>query len=343
MIRLKAQNGMNFIDEPAYNQLSYVLRRPKGHHFTGVAVFNALSHFIDWFIDYATIELAGKGITQLSAANKLFVREITNNRQKADYLTHSLYAALEYARDIKSSLNRINAANYYEVAMDILADYEILICEYETICNHRVPHVVSHWGKSNVLHMREMIWAAGQVMFAETISSMKDFNYHDVRPIVSFQVRQIIEILGRNIIGYNKITKHSNGREALNMTQVAWKFLAELEKNGNLPHYITMPMPPTTIRKMNEWSNSFVHRVFIDTCYIRNFALHCINTLMALPQNDVLCYDGHRRRSLSYGDIRISNYNAFKNEFDRYLNPRRHIYDIDWLPLDQVGAYIISL
>lgn len=343
-MRLRLISGLHYIDEPAFKRLSNLLSKARGKHFTGIAIYNALNQFLDWYINYSNTELTGKTFTQKDVANHLFVREIISDTQFEKYLLHSLFAAKEYAQALKQSMKKVNAKNYYEIALDVLSDYERLVCAYETHCKNTNPPVKPHWGKSDVLPMQELIWGAQQIMFAETTSSMTHFNYHDVRPIVSFQIRQIVEIMGRRIIGYQKIKKHSNGREALNMTQVAWKFLKELEDQGSLSNYIsTIPLPPSTIRQINEWSNDFVHRAYIDTCYTRYFALSCVYTMMALPANPIRCYNGHSHLSLEYGNIQIHNYNSLKIEFENYLNPRRRIYDVEWMDIDKVGAYIITL
>lgn len=343
MVKLKKQMGFNYINEPTMKRLSLAINNYRTKKSNGVALLNAFDKFLEWFINYVNAELAGKIITQIDAANQLFVNEIISSTQLKKYLFYSLYAAREYAQDLRRTMEKSNARNYYEIALDVLSDYEPLLCAYETNCNNVTPSIIPHWGKSTVLPMQEMIWGAKQIMYAETTPSMADFNYHDVRPIVSFQIRQIVEIMGKNIIGYSRIKKHSNGREAFNMTQESWKFLKDLEDNGTLTNFISMPLPPSVIRKINEWSNHFVHRAYIDTCYTRYFALLCIFTIMTPPANPILGYNGLQPISTSFGNIQIQHYNTLKSTFEQRLNPRKQVYDVEWLPIQQVGAYIISL
>ena len=125
------------------------------------------------------------------------------------------------------------------------------------------------------------------------------------------------------------------------MTQIAWSFLKD--KMGKYSWTITLPIQLSNIVKVNKWANGYVHNPWINKSYIRAFGLEVLWELMRPPKLGIKCYDGNLHTSTLFGDFRIQGYNQLKQDFSNYVTSKKAGATINWLPIDKVGAYIISL
>lgn len=55
------------------------------------------------------------------------------------------------------------------------------------------------------------------------------------------------------------------------------------------------------------------------------------------------CYDGRTYTTMLFGDFRIHCYKQLKQDFTNYVMSKKTEAVINWMPIDKVGAYIISL
>ena len=142
------------------------------------------------------------------------------------------------------------------------------------------------------------------------------------------------------MIGFSSI--HNSQGLIKKMTQIAWNFFFEKGLRG-ADWSVTLPVELSAIKKINQWANNYVHNPWIDKSYIQFLGLEFLYKLMQPVQTNVSCYNGRSYWNSNYGDFRINNYNNLKRDFGLYVNSKDSTAIIDWLPLDQVGAYIISL
>jgi len=77
--------------------------------------------------------------------------------------------------------------------------------------------------------------AARSLFSIENVDSIEDISLRDLKPVVMFQIRQLIEIYGKNIIGYRDI-KDLSRNPVKKFTQVSWEFLAIeiVKQNSNI-------------------------------------------------------------------------------------------------------------
>lgn len=95
-------------------------------------------------------------------------------------------------------------------------------------------------------------------------------------------------------------------------------------------------------RSINNWSNSFVHTTYIYSSYIQFYALKTINVLFSSKSKSIKIYTGKNIRKFDCADIKITNYNSLKTDFENSLKSRMPDIVVDWMKTEKVGAYIIS-
>jgi hypothetical protein len=163
----------------------------------------------------------------------------------------------------------------------------------------------------------------------------------DLKPAVMFHIRQLLEVFGRNLIGYYSIDD-KNGNPIKKFTQVAWEFLKEEIKRPT-PR-IEFPFNLHMILAINNWANSFVHTTHLYNSYIQFYALKTIRVIFSSPsQNGIRIHKGTVIKKNNCADIKITNYNLLKTDFDTYLKSKMPNISIEWMDIDDVGAYVISL
>lgn len=76
--------------------------------------------------------------------------------------------------------------------------------------------------------------------------------------------------------------------------------------------------------------------------HIQYFALKILKNLFSSTSNGITIYNGTKPQKFNIADITISNYNSLKDDFKDYLLNKMPGIDIDWMPVEKVGAYILS-
>lgn len=102
----------------------------------------------------------------------------------------------------------------------------------------------------------------------------------------------------------------------------------------------TCPSDPLGL--LYKWSCSFVHKGTLAPGYLIFFAYHLTKKLLEQPLAPVRIHDGTYQLRHEYGDIRIEHYNQMQQEYINKVNPNAKRI-INWLPLDEVGAYVVTL
>lgn len=303
-------------------------------------LFIALNGYIDYLLDYCQQELNGKTYSFDHIVPQLFVLSVKKEQQWKQLLKCSLYALKVYLECLKSyKLHRQNVHQYRSLVLNLTSDVEWLLANYEVSCKQSVPNLAVTCGASRQLSTLDLKFSMNELFFMEDCGDLASFDMRDVKPNVMFIIRQMLETLGNNLIGFSQV-KDDKGQPIHKFTQVSWDFLSQSKfavQNIHLPFQIK------TIHKVNKWSNSFVHNRSLHTSYVQFYALDFINHLMAVPKNSVRCYDGRSRQSVLFGDFRIEHYDQLKVEFETFVKSRNANATVEWLPLDQVGAYVISL
>jgi hypothetical protein len=184
------------------------------------------------------------------------------------------------------------------------------------------------------------LFSAAKTLFKiEEFSKMEDLYLRDLKPVVMFQIRQLLEVYGRELIGYYSIND-KNGLPAKKFTQVSWEFIKKEVKSQN-PR-IKLSFDLQMIIDINKWSNDFVHTTYLYSSYIQYFVINSINVLFTPRITGIKIYNNKISNRYDITDIQIIKYNSLKLDFEAYLNKKITNTSVEWMPTNKVGAYIIS-
>ena len=141
----------------------------------------------------------------------------------------------------------------------------------------------------------------------------------EVFPVAIFLLRQTIEVYGKRTLGFNSITNDQGDRDRGVPTQIAWNFIKlEASKSDSR---ITLPTHIDIIKKVEEWTNYYVHTGDIPEIYLIENAIHFMMPLI-YPLN--LTESNYENSIVFLGTTKIKNYNSLKADFEKYINqPKR--------------------
>lgn len=302
--------------------------------------FNSLNAFFDWYISYSSTIIKGKTYQDKQICESIFRPAFKTERQWKEYLLMSVYIAKEYVKYLKSKIQKSNIISYEQTLTSLVVDLEELIANIEISYKKTVTKIKrTSWRRKN-LSPTDIYSAARTLFYIEEYNSIQELYLRDLKPAVMFQIRQLLEIFGKNLIGYYSISD-KDGNSVKKFTQVAWEFIKEEIKRPT-PR-IEFPFDVHMILKINSWSNSFVHSTYLYNSYLQYFALKTIGVLFTSKTKGIKIYTGHSLIKFDCADIKITDYNYLKTDFENTLTSKMHGIVIDWMDVDQVGAYIISL
>lgn len=299
--------------------------------------------FCEWFLNYSKDLTKGKTLSVDKIADMVFSTEEMKITKYKQFLYKSLYAATEYIKYLKNVVTEKNVYKFKDSIIDVFIDYEWLIMNIELYYKELGDDgdsVQLATGSRRSMNTMDMLNSLMQIHYIETLDNITDLYLRDLKPLMIFQIRQLLELLGKNIIGYDKITD-KGGIEIKKFTQVSWDFIKK--ENGKKAWLITFPCQLSSIDKINNWANSFVHTTYFYNCYVRYFAITLINELFRPPKEYVKLYSGKRSSSLLFGDIRIKSYEIIKADFEEFIKEKMPTAQICWNEVDTVHAYIESL
>ena len=304
--------------------------------------FNSYLSYIDWVIAYIDSNTNMNRIFNYDEViSVLFARRDVSEKKLARQLSFYLYACRLYLSRLKEYADIKAADNYPRSIWLMMADTEELIAVNEFLVKKNVLSYPQCTMKTRPeINTLDLKYAANELTYLNCLSDFSKLDYRDIQPCSIMIIRQAIEFLGRNIIGYSSITK-PNGNLVKNMTQISWKFLNDY-KGKNTLWSVSTPIELKNIELVNKWANEYVHNPWINKTYIRAYGQEVLCELMRPPVDSVKCVDGRIHTNTMFGDFRITNYNALKKDFEKYVKQHNKNCIINWMPIDNVGAYIIS-
>jgi hypothetical protein len=304
-------------------------------------LYKKCNTFFDWYINYVDSILKGKKYDNDKIAEIIFLDQLENKKHFTEYLKKSLFISKEYIEYLKNSIKTKYVHRYKEVISSLHCDLEWLIAKVEFHINKYPNRIVITSGRRPYLSTYDISSSINDLFFIEEYDKIDDLYLRDLKPVVMFQIRQLLEIYGKNLIGYNSILD-GNGIPIKKFTQVAWEFIKKEVKNKS--SRIELPFNIDMIMEINRWANSFVHSTYIYSSYIQFFAINCIKDLFK-DTKIIELYNGKSKYCIEYGSIKIENYNSLKQDFEKYLNDKHKggTIKIDWKDIDNVGAHIASL
>ena len=302
--------------------------------------FKGTKNFFDWYISYVDLILKGKKYDNDKIAEIIFLEQSKNEQHFIEYLRKSLFISKEYIEYLKNSIKNKYIHRYKEVISSLYCDLEWLIVKVESHINKYPNKIVITSGRRPYLNTYDIFSSINNLFFIEEYDKIDDLYLRDLKPVVMFQIRQLLEIYGKNLIGYNSILD-KNSTPIKKFTQVAWEFIKIEVKNKN--SRIEIPFDIDVIISLNKWTNSFVHSTYLDNDYIQFFAINCIRDLFKQGEKGVF-YNNMWHSNINYGAVKINDYESLRNDFEEYLNNKHSNtnFQIIWKELKDVGAHIIS-
>lgn len=192
--------------------------------------YNAFIKYFDFIDKYYSIEFGTQTYTDDHLIPKVFITTINSKNQFDDYLRHSLYCLKLYIDFLRKYIQKDYLARYKTLRRNLLADTEWLLANYETnIKNHNEEIHLTH-GSSHQLSTFDIYSVLRELTTIENANDIKDLDLRDILPYRMFVIRQLLETLGKNLIGFTSI-EDNNGSPIHKFTQISWDFLNNKTSN----------------------------------------------------------------------------------------------------------------
>lgn len=305
---------------------------------------DAYVNYLKWLKEYSKNELKNKSFAVDDVASIVFeTKPITKRQNKEKFFRYSLFILGLYADDLMNRPNTNKKIVRYETLVyNLLSDAENVIAGYIELKLHDNQAVELCIGSRPNIEPDEILRACCQLFYIEEAISIDELDVRNLKPYMVFNIRQLLERVGENIIGYAQITDN-NDKPIHKFTQIAWEFLEERNTKGGWE--LKLPYSIKTISKINKWTNSFVHPAYIMRSYLQFYALYIMRDFMHPAK--ITMNNGKSAWRLEHGDFRIEHYSNLKSDFDNYIAQKmrenRSAYKIHWLKPEEVGAYIMSM
>lgn len=345
MIRAVEHEGKKVLDIPELRKSRQSFHDAHRKKYTDINLnaeyCHCLNAFFDWYIQYCSDILGNKPFTTEQVCQAVFREDINTKLHNREYIVKSLYISKEYVQHLKQKVAAANLFKYEHTLISLLIDLEFLIAHVEV--NYKKAHdgiSPTSW-RRKILTPRDIYSSARTLFSAEEFNNIEDLYLADLKPVVMFQIRQLLEIYVKNLIGYYAIVD-DKGEPIKKFTQVGWEFVKQEVKKSN--SRIGLPFDIHSILAINNWSQGFVHSSFVHNSYIQFFALKAIGVLFKPSQSPIQLYNGKRKQHYDFAEIKITKYNSLKADFEAYLRDKSKTnLKVKWIDVDYVGAYIISL
>lgn len=195
-----------------------------------------------------------------------------------------MYAMNKMCKEIKKSINTQYPSRYQNMALELIidvTDFFNLYCytHWDKYKRKNYPSFPSKVGRRPSLDLNDQREVIRSMFWMESIPCIDKLSFRDIRPHVQIMIRQAIEMIFKQIIGYVDIVDVKNNRHK-KFTQIAVKFLSNYRNKHEHSGCIisgegwsmTLNMPIKTLESLNTWCNNFTHNPFIVSLPIIYFA-----------------------------------------------------------------------
>lgn len=332
----------NVIDEPIWNNLIGLMDDFKNcindkSYIASLCV--AYKQYLCWLSDYCKDRMGVKSHDINDVINRVFISTYTKDNQLREYVKFSLIPLYFYVENLKKAVTESIIPNCETLIRNLFADAEWLVVQYETMFKGANNLIRSNLSR-RVLSPHDILIASDQLFHVEELPDIRSISVFDIKPYAMFMIRQLLEQLGKNLIGFEEIVDE-NGKPIHQFTQVSWKFLKEKEKKKAKKWCVDLPLKASSVAQINGWTNSFVHTTYFNRSYLQYYALYCMQILMkSVQQNSIFsksCWN------IDYGNFRIEGYHYLQKDFSEYIKKQKKLNAyIRWKPIRDVGAYLKS-
>lgn len=343
MIRYIEDIACHILDIPELNKLRVEqnsFRVNKNDAIIRRRYFDSMNSFFEWYISYCATILKAKKYQDTQISEWVFRLDFKSKSHLKEYLIKTIYISRDYVEHLKNSVTETNVHRYASTVTSLEIDLEWLISVFEVECRKTTEKISLNSGRRKELSPTDIYSAARTLFDIEVFNSIEELYLRDLKPVVMFQIRQLLEVFGKNLLGYYSISDNE-GNSVKKFTQIAWDFIKDEVKKPE--SRIELPFDIHMIVSINNWSNNFVHTTYIYSGYIQFFALKALSVLFVSKTKGIKVYNGQVVSKYNFADIKIKEYNSLKLDFENYLEKMMPNIVIDWMHVDSVGAYILSL
>ncbi|MCW3085098.1 MAG: hypothetical protein JWP12_2464 [Bacteroidetes bacterium] len=308
-----------------------------------IKLFDSFATFTVEFDAYTNSILSARVYNHRQIADYLFLSKFNSVAKYKEYLKRSLFTANSYLKSLAEKIEEENIHKYADTLRMIRIDFEELIGGVEVNIKMSSATIQRSSGRSKFKSTTDIWGIARNLFFIENFNSINDFHLYDIKPFSVFAIRQTIEQYGKDVLGYTAITDPHGNFSKMHM-YAAWPFIkSEMAKPA--PR-IALPFDLEVMLKIEKWSHRFVHAGYYADCYV---IWQALDMMRGLFKNDGLSkriYTGQNSLKM-FADVLLTAYNALKADFETEVNSRitdseKHV-TVDWLNLNNVSPYIISL
>ncbi len=321
--------------------------------YTGPQYFACLQVYLQWFVAYNTPIFGTAEYTQKQIIDLVYKARTKepSNTVKLDILKKHLFVCNMYVQELLQNITPANIDNYKHTLWRLDHDIECLVLLYEARVNNISNNDIELTsGIRKTLSPYDICCATHQLFNVENCTAISDIYLMDLKPTVTFQIRQLVELYGKYMLGLRVIEKLDGGI-AKQFTQIAWKFVKERNYKSDKWH-IELPFDLDSILAINDWANGFTHSAHIDSPYLQYYALKTVDELFKPANTAIITYDNQSKKSPFYAEVKIYGYNELKKDFEKFIQSDKKIlfwrfkvkkHKAYWEDVENVDAYIMSL
>lgn len=335
--------GRNYISVPAINNLQPLIqnfRKITASEEGKKEVYEKFCVYLKWVEAYCDDSLNGRVFQNTHLVPHLFDPESEWDETKIKY---AMQAILQYVKVLEKELLIEDADEYQELILTCVHDFEEVIILNELCVKKSMKNLIPlHWART-CIDTNDMLNACRQQVFVEGGVKNHGLDYRYIRPNSVATIRFLIERVGKDLLGYEKIVD-GNGIFQKQFTQVTWNYLQQAPRAIQDSVHINGEL--SVIAELNKWANGFVHNGLIQPIYLQFYALDIMMKLMKPTSGKIKTVNGEVSAKLNLPNIQIENYAALKADFEKYVQSTAgtstKVYTVKWLDVSDVKSYILS-
>lgn len=335
--------GLNYISVPAINNLQPLMqnfRKITASEQGKKVVYEKFCAYLRWVEAYCKGSLDDRVISDTQLVPHLFDPESEWDDTKIRY---AMYAILQYVKVLENELLLEDADEYQELILTCVHDFEKIIIMNEVFVKKSMKNLRPlHWA-NQMIDSWDIMHACKQQVFVEWNVKNHGLDYRYIRPNSVATVRFLIERVGKDLLGFEKIID-GNGLFQKQFTQVAWNYLLQAPEAIRKSVHINVEL--SVIAELNKWANGFVHNGWIQPIYLQFYALDVMMKLMKPATGMIKTINGNVSAKLNLPNIQIENYAALKADFENYVQSTAgtsgKVYTVKWKDSSNLKAYILS-
>lgn len=297
---------------------------------------DSINGFFDWYLSYSEAARNGRVYSKKKLSEILTQDRIDNVKDVKEFLLKNFLISEDYIKYLRAEITEVNVATYIDKLHQLANDLVWLISEYN---QYQLKSIKSIWPgrrKPDSAVAPDFHISALNLFHVESQQEAGDHYIGDTTPAVVNHIWRLFESYAQKVLGYTDVLdQHGNSIDEI--TQVSWDFIAT-EVRGTNPR-ISLPFEALTMRNIATWANGYTHTTYQHNGYIQFWVLREIYFLFGWTNTKEI--RDHNKYLPT--NIKISDYNGFKSDFEAYLTARIPGSIIKWDEIKNVGALIISL